>query len=551
MGNQVSEEKRISIDADDALVEEYRREMAARVAEEGTPPTEAGPEIKDDYVMRCLNNNELGDGMLFAAMYRNKHVYVGQTGEWMYWDGHHWHIDDIDKAHQALADVEGVAQHYARVADVYTARAKDAEAGGAPNQATALKNKADMLRRRVNRLRSQAGRLRCLDFAKTNSEAPLAIRGDEIDRAPWMLPVANGVIDLHTGELTPGRPEDYLLRYSPIRWEGLDAPCPEWERYVTEVMGDDQEMAAFLQRVFGYGVTGLSREHVFLVLYGRGRNGKSVMVEIIQQVLGVENGAAALAAPIQSEMLLDQGKNRNASGPTPDIMALRGLRIAVASETDEGQKFSSSRVKWFSGGDTLTGRSPYDKRLISFAPTHLLCLLTNNKPHAPANDFPFWERLLLVDFPLSFVDREPQNEYERPMDKDLKNLLLQELPGILAWLVRGCLAWQERGLDPPVKVRDAIAAYRRDEDLLADFIDDACKLYPDAPDKRTSATELYDAFCHWFRENVSAKKTIAQKRFAKMVQERFKRERKGGIYYYYGIAITQQYENRMLEGRDD
>ncbi len=100
-------------------------------------------------------------------------------------------------------------------------------------------------------------------------------------------------------------------------------------------------------------------------------------------------------------------------------------------------------------------------------------------------------------------------------------------------------------------MRDAIAAYRRDEDLLADFIEDACTLYPDAPEQRTSATDLYDAFCHWFRESVSAKKTIAQKRFSKMMQERFKRERKGGIYYYYGIGVTQQYENRMLEARDD
>lgn len=538
-------------EADAALVEEYRREMAARVAEEGPVAKPGEPEIKDSYVERCLDNNELGDGMLFAAMYRNKHVYVGQTGEWMYWDGHHWQLEDIDKAHHAMADVEGVAQHYARVADAYADRAKEAEEEADKRRAAMLKTKAEMLRRRVNRLRSQAGRLRCLDFAKSNRETPLAIRGDEIDRQPWMLPVANGVIDLRTGELTTGRPEDYLLRYSPVAWEGLDAPCPEWERYVTEVMGDDPEMAAFLQRVFGYGITGLSREHVFLVLYGRGRNGKSVMVEIIQHVLGVANGAAALAAPIQSEMLLDQGKNRNASGPTPDIMALRGLRIAVASETDEGQKFSSSRVKWFSGGDTLTGRSPYDKRLISFPPTHLLCLLTNNKPHAPANDFPFWERLLLVDFPLSFVDRAPQNENERPMDKGLKDRLLQELPGILAWLVRGCLAWQQQGLDPPVKVRDAIAAYRRDEDLLADFIEDACELHPDDPEQRTSATTLYDAFCHWFRENVSAKKTIAQKRFSKLVQERFRRDRKGGTYYYYGIGLTQHYEKRMLADRDD
>lgn len=547
----MDDEKRILTGADEALVEEYRREMEARVKEEGPVAKPGEPDIPDSYVERCLHYNELGDGMLFATMYRNKHVYVGQMGEWMYWDQHHWHIEDIDKGLRAMADVEGVAQHYARVADTYAAKAKDAEAEGNKDRATSLKNKADMLRRRVNRLRSQPGRLRCLDFAKSNREAPLAIRGDEIDRMPWMLPVANGVIDLRTGELTPGRPEDCLLRYSPITWEGLDAPCPEWERYVTEVMGDDPEMAAFLQRVFGYGITGLSREHVFLVLYGRGRNGKSVMVEIIQKVLGVENGAAALAAPIQSEMLLDQGKNRNASGPTPDIMALRGLRIAVASETDEGQKFSSSRVKWFSGGDTLTGRSPYDKRLISFPPTHLLCLLTNNKPHAPANDFPFWERLLLVDFPLSFVDRAPQNENERPMDKGLKDRLLKELPGILAWLVRGCLAWQDRGLDPPVKVRDAIAAYRRDEDLLADFIEDACELHPDDPDKRTTATALYDAFCHWFRENVSAKKTIAQKRFAKMAQERFRRDRKGGVYYYYGITVAQHYETRMLESRDD
>lgn len=547
----MEEEKRTLTGADEELVEEYRREMAARVKEEEPTAKPGEPEIPDSYVESCLGNNELGDGMLFASLYRNKHVYVGQTGEWMYWDRHHWHIEDIDKAHKALADVEGVAQHYARVADALAVKAKDAEAAGNKDRATTLKNKVDMLHRRVNRLRTQAGRLRCLDFAKSNREAPLAIRGDEIDREPWMLPVANGVIDLRTGELIPGRPEDYLLRYSPITWAGLDAPCPEWERYVAEVMGDDQEMAAFLQRVFGYGITGLSREHVFLVLYGRGRNGKSVMVEIIQKVLGVENGAAALAAPIQSEMLLDQGKNRNASGPTPDIMSLRGLRIAVASETDEGQKFSSSRVKWFSGGDTLTGRSPYDKRLISFPPTHLLCLLTNNKPHAPANDFPFWERLLLVDFPLSFVDRSPQNENERRMDKDLKDRLLRELPGILAWLVRGCLLWQQQGLDPPVKVRDAIAAYRRDEDLLADFIEDACELHPDNPDARTTATDLYDAFCHWFRENVSAKKTIAQKRFSKMVQERFRRDRKGGVYYYYGLTVTQQYERRMQDARDD
>lgn len=395
------------------------------------------------------------------------------------------------------------------------------------------------MKARAARLRTETGRKRCLEFAKTNLESPLAIAGDEIDRDPWSLPMANGVVDLRTGEMRPGRPDDWLVKSSPVEWQGIDAPCPHWEHFVTEIMGDDPEMASFLQRAFGYGVTGLAREHIFLVLFGRGRNGKGIMTEVIQTVLGGQNATTALAGPVQSEMLLDQGKNRSAAGPSPDIMSLRGLRIAFASETDEGQRFSPARVKWFSGGETLTGRYPHDKRNVSFAPTHLLALLTNHKPHAPASDFAFWERLLLVDFPLSFVDRKPQNENERPMDKGLKDRLLQELPGIAAWLVRGCLEWQRVGIAPPAKVREATSEYRRDEDLLADFVDECCDLQQEGqPEIRSKASDLYDAFCAWFKRNVSAKKSISQKAFGKMMLERFQRERKGGTYYYFGVSVS-------------
>ena len=177
--------------------------------------------------------------------------------------------------------------------------------------------------------------MRCLDFAKANDQSPLAIRGDEIDAQPWSFAVANGVIDLRTGVPRPGRPDDYLMKSSPVEWQDIDAPCPTWERFVKEVMDDDQEVADFLRRAFGYGITGLSTEHVFIVFHGRGRNGKGIMTEIIQEVLGGRDASSALAGPVQSEMRLDQGK-RSVAGPSPDIMALRGLRLAFASETDEG-----------------------------------------------------------------------------------------------------------------------------------------------------------------------------------------------------------------------
>ncbi|WP_296966924.1 phage/plasmid primase, P4 family [uncultured Desulfovibrio sp.] len=533
-----------------------REQVAARVQEEqATAPATQQPaqtslaplkleDVPTDFIVRCLGANELGDGVLYAHLFQGRHAYIGQADEWIYFRGHHWHVDLVEKAHAASVDVEKVAQLYERTAAIYRQKGNDVRESD-KESAKQCDRLAESLNTRAYKLRSQSGRMRCLDFAKANDQAPLAIRGDEIDAQPWSLAVANGVIDLRTGELRPGRPDDYLMKSSPVEWLGMDTPCPTWERFVREVMDDDQEVADFLRRAFGYGITGLSTEHVFIVFHGRGRNGKGIMTEIIQEVLGGRDAASALAGPVQSEMLLDQGK-RSAAGPSPDIMALRGLRLAFASETDEGQRFSSARVKWLSGGETLTGRYPHDKRNVNFQPTHLLFLLTNHKPHASSSDFAFWERLLLVDFPLSFVDRQPQNERERPMDKTLKEKLRQEMPGILAWLVRGCLEWQQSGgLKPPPKVRDATSEYRREEDTMAEFVDDCCITPPPSMGGETiriQASELFEVFGVWYRVNITAnpKKQMSQKTFGRLMGEKFQRERKGGVYYYYGVEINHE-----------
>lgn len=523
----------------------YRREVAARVEIESGERKPQSNEPPPELVERCLHLNELGDGLLFAYLFHKRHCYVGQMAQWIYFDGHHWRLDELGEASQALADVEKIALLYQARGRAFSELARDAAASGDKDGAGKLEKKAENCRNRAFRLRTTGGRKACLEFARTNNEIPCAIGGDEIDRNPMALPVANGVIDLRTGELRPGRPEDYLMKSSPVEWHGIDAPCPEWEKAILEMQDGDIEMVNFLRRVWGYGITGLAREHIFLVLCGKGRNGKSIMADTIREALGGNSGSDPLATPIQAEMLLDQGRNRSSSGPSPDIMSLRGVRIAFASETDEGQKFSPARVKWLSGGDALVGRFPHDKRNITFTPSHLLCLLTNHKPKAPASDFPFWERLLLVEFPLSFVDRKPQTPDERPMDKGLKDRLMGELPGILAWLVRGCLEWQEFGLAPPPKVREATAAYRDTQDDLASFVEDCCQIVDG--DQKTQATILYDAFSLWYRENISAREKVTQKKFGELMKEKFRREKVGGYYFYYGIDLNAEIISRLEE----
>jgi putative DNA primase/helicase len=130
------------------------------------------------------------------------------------------------------------------------------------------------------------------------------------------------------------------------------------------------------------------------------------------------------------------------------------------------------------------------------------------------------------------VRREPRAENERPADPDLKNKLAAEFPGILAWLVRGCLAYQERGLDPPTAVKAATADYRRNEDIIADWMDDRCYLHPDI---KTGSSELYDDFHKWFEANVS-KHVMSQKKWGKLMTTKFEKAKEGN-YIYRGIGL--------------
>jgi putative DNA primase/helicase len=476
-----------------------------------------------------LYANAAGDGILFAELFKDKFLYHNLSDRWLVWAGHHWSWDD---SNDVLKSVEKVAQIYLEEAKRLVDQIDWSTKKNDKDRARMLQDRQRDIYKRVARLRGPTGRANCLLFARSNSVSSLDTKGDDFDADPWLFACANGVVDLKTGELLEGRAEQNITRASEVEWQGIDYAAPSWEKFLNEIFRDNRELIEYMQRVLGYGISGLTVEHIVPVLWGEtGRNGKGTLVETVLRIMG------DYADPIESEMLLDSGRAKSSAGPSPDIMDLKGLRIAFASETDQHRRFSTARVKWLSGGDTLKGRWPHDKQPVSFQPSHLLMLMTNNKPHAPSDDAAFWERIHLIPFELSFIkNREIQGENERPADIYLKEKLLEESAGILAWLVRGAIAWQQRGIDPPFLVLEASAEYRRDEDDLADFIDEECYLDPDA---ECSAKDLYQRFREWWEENISKKKVPAQKSFGKLMGKKFKKEKRG-TYFYFGLNIVDK-----------
>ncbi len=536
--------------------DDIRKQVQERVDREAAqiPPPDPETKITSKFIHECLFANEMGDGTLFAALFRDEFLYCKNTQEWYEWTGHRWKMDLMNRS---LTAVEKVAGEYLSEYGRLSAEISDkVKAGEEPSSKSVekLKDKQHQLLKRVSQLRGDKRRTACLKFAHTIAN-PLAITGDEFDSKPMLFPCANGVIDLETGRMKPGRPGDFLSKASPVEFKGINEPAPLWGKSLLEIFGgsagkprDAEEndravrFEAYLRRLFGYSVTGLVTEKVFPVFYGpTGWNGRSLIVDTISRVMG------ELAGSIPSEMLLSLKFTKSASGPSPDIMGLKGLRLAVASEIDENQRFSAAKIKWLTGKDELVGRSPHDKYQTRFDPTHKLFLMSNTQPQAPPNDKAFWERVHLILFNISFVKRDPQEVHERRAILDLADQLQKEASGILAWLIRGCLEWQRDGLKPPKEVTEATEEYRKNEDLLADYIDECCLREPGAKEKSAA---LYQRFVDWYKDNIG-EKVPSGTWFGKLLSQKFKKWKSEGCVMYHGIALKAGTRQGELGNRED
>jgi putative DNA primase/helicase len=488
------------------------------------------------FVLECLDQDEAGDAQLFAHLFRGKVIHDTTSGEWYHFKKHRWELDTCGAIKLLVSGK--LASTYLQAAATVNLKAKKIDDDDG-DEAAKLKATIKALTGRALALRKASRINNVLSLVIPQDE--MHITSDKWDCQVWLLPVANGVIDLRTGRLSEGKPEDYVRTASPTKWEGLDAPAPKWEQTLEKIfsykkVNDDivpmpeherDELIGFLQRTFGYGVTGLVSEEIFLVLFGEeGRNGKDTIIGGIKRALGPTAGV------VSKDVFLSTGRFHSAGSATPHLCDLQGKRIAWADEPDSGARFNAAQVKDLTGGSPISTRQNYGKQY-SFDPTFLLLLLTNHKPHADATDEAFWSRLRLVTFNMRFVDNpDPNKPYECKPDKTLKHALEAEASGILAWLVRGCLAWQQQGLNAPESVLSDGKEYQKDEDNIAHFLEQCCLVKTGLTAR---AEPLYKRYARWCDESNLGK--LSSTKFGKRIGKLFskKKDLKGAFYEGVGI----------------
>ncbi|MFZ4438579.1 MAG: DNA primase family protein [Syntrophales bacterium] len=433
--------------------------------------------------------SDLGNSERFIARHGDIIRYNPRMKAWLYWGGKQW-SEDV-----------GESEIFTKAKE--TVRAIGEEANIDPSL------KLDILKH-ANKSETM-GKIGTM-IKLSRSVPELQVQLDQLDSDPWLLNCANGTVDLRNGDLLPHDRQHLITRmirtpYNP------EATCPRFLQFLDEIMDGNENMVAFLQRVFGYALTGSALEQALFFLVGNGANGKTTLIEALRRVFGIYCMHTPTATLIKNNMQI-----RN------DIARLKGARMVTASEVTKGKSLDEATTKMLTGEDPVTSRLLY-KELFEYRPNFKIFLLANHLPEISGSDFGIWRRIVLIPFPVKF---DGENR-----DKNLQVKLAEEAPGILAWLVRGCIDWQRDGLLIPTEVKVATERYKSESDILPQFLADSAALEKTS---RVTSKVLYEAYRGWAAENTDD--ILKQKAFGVLLKVAgFRPSKSDGVRFWNGLRL--------------
>ena len=307
----------------------------------------------------------------------------------------------------------------------------------------------------------------------------LAIDVSELDKDPNLLNTPYATFDLEkgmAGEL-PHNPEDLITKIT--NCSPGDKGEQIWSDALDTFFCSDKELIEYVQMTVGMAAIGKVYQEHMIIAYGGGANGKSTFWNTIFRVLG------SYAGKISAEALT-MGCKRNVK---PEMAELKGKRLIIASEMEEGVRLNTATVKQLCSTDEIQAEKKY-KDPFHFVPSHTLVLYTNHLPRVGANDDGIWRRLIVIPFNAKITGKS-----------DIKNyadyLYDQAGPAIMKWIIEGAKKSIDANFhtDLPKVVQAAIDRYREANDWLGQFIEDHCDVDPAFEEKSGDLYQQYRFAC--------------------------------------------------------
>ena len=475
-------------------------ENVISVSKDYIPPDQYGR--KSSVSLKPADLTDLGQAKVLVREYRDELIFTESTN-FLRYDGKRWlesrqlaigameefldfqladAEDCIQEAIAILHSLEGIEIDLAGGPKALLKQAGKLAACGYKEKARIMEKAAAMLEEAkvykafVLKRRDMKYVLSALEAAK-----PMVLmKISDLDKNEFLLNTPDATYDLRYGlaGALAQEPKDYITQIT--AFNPSEKGREIWLKALDTFFCGDKDLICYVQEVIGLAAIGKVYVEQLIIAYGQGKNGKSSLFNTISRVMGTYSGQ-------MSADTLTVGVKRNVK---PELAELKGKRLIIAAELEEGTRLNTSMVKQLSSTDEIYAEKKY-KDPFRFTPSHTLVLYTNHLPRVGATDEGTWRRLVVIPF-LATI---------RP-ESDIKNfteyLVTNAGEAVMAWIIEGAerVIRQNFDIRMPETVKAAVKAYRDSNNWLQNFLEECCELGPSLQEKSGMLYQEYRDTCN-------------------------------------------------------
>jgi putative DNA primase/helicase len=356
-----------------------------------------------------------------------------------------------------------------------------------------------------------------------------------LNRYHKYINLKNGMLRIKTKELVKHSPKYFSGIQLPFEYDPK-AKCELFMKFLDDIFEGDTERINLIQEWMGYLISSKMQAQKMLMFYGQGSNGKGVLSQVIEELVGSDN--------IANVDLV--GLNRSFLRAT----LLNKLLIMSSENEVNGKSLNTQYIKAIVGEDKISAEFK-GKDVFSFKPTCKICVSTNNLPYSKDNSEGYYRRLCIICFNKEFSIQSGK------ADTNLISKLKGEMPGILNFAIEGLerLIKNQYKFSPCESSDEILLEYRRDQDPVLGYIEE-CLVFNKKSKERESNTQIIESFRNWAKKN-------GHKGYADMSSKKFWQnfdnytKRKGYSFvikrhsnkarYCLGVSVKDEY--RIFENR--
>lgn len=461
---------------------------------------------------------DVGQARVLARVYGNLLRFTTATNYLVY-DGKVWNESSV-KAHELAQQLTEQQLAEAREQLAAAQKAEDEAAVSGDEDA-----KRDAHLAIVNAKGYRSYVLACRKTSKIaaalkEAQPMLAIKVDELDADPFLLNTPGGTVNLKTGELKPHDAYDLCTKITTVSPGNKGAEL--FADFLNVITCGDKELENHLQVIAGMAAIGKVFSELLIIAYGGGRNGKSTFFNLIARAMGSYSGG------LSAEFLTIN----NRQNKKPEFAELRGKRLVIAGELEEGMRLDTAVVKKLCSTDPIRAEKKY-KDPFDFIPSHTIVLYTNHLPKVGTSDAGTWRRLVVVPFNAVIEG-----------SADIKNytdyLLTHAGGAVMAWIIEGAARFIQGGyrIDPPECVKQAIREYRHANDWLNHFLTERCEIDPRYFERAGNLYYKYREYCAGTGEYTRSAADFT----AAITGAGFERRKTSKGFFIYGLRLISEFQ---------